>query len=161
MSLPAKKSPELAELEAVPGAPVPDEEIVERVLRGDHASFELIMRRYNQRLFRVARSIIGEDSEAEDIVQEAYFRGYQHLGQFEGRSLFSTWLTKIAVHEATARRRKQRRLRLMSSANQKSTPWNCIRKTETRPTRRVKRSLSMCLLGLSMRCRMSCALLSR
>jgi RNA polymerase sigma-70 factor, ECF subfamily len=114
MSLPAKKSPELGELAAAPGAPAPDEEIVARVLSGDHASFELIMRRYNQRLFRVARSIIGEDSEAEDVVQEAYFRVYQHLRQFEGRSLFSTWLTKIAVHEATTRRRKQRRLRLMS-----------------------------------------------
>ena len=114
MSLPAKKSPELREFTSVPSAPARDEEIVEQVLSGDHASFELIMRRYNQRLFRVARSIIGEDSEAEDVVQEAYLRAYQHLGQFEGRSPFSTWLTKIAVHEATARRRKQRRLRLMS-----------------------------------------------
>jgi RNA polymerase sigma-70 factor (ECF subfamily) len=71
------------------------------------------MRRYNQRLFRVARSIIGENAEAEDIVQEAYVRAFSNLRQFEGRSFFSTWLTKIAVYEATARRRKRRRLRLV------------------------------------------------
>jgi RNA polymerase sigma-70 factor (ECF subfamily) len=64
-------------------------------------------------LFRVVRGIIGEDSEAEDIVQEAYVRAFQNLRQFEGRSLFATWLTKIAVYEATARRRKQRRLSLV------------------------------------------------
>jgi RNA polymerase sigma-70 factor (ECF subfamily) len=89
---------------------VTDEEIVHRVLEGDVVSFELILRRYNQRLFRVARGIVGNDTEAEDIVQETYLSAYQHLGDFEGRSSFATWLTKIAVHEAAARRRKQRRV---------------------------------------------------
>jgi RNA polymerase sigma-70 factor (ECF subfamily) len=91
-----------------------DEEIVRRVLAGDTAAFELIMRRYNQRLFRVVRSIVGGAAEAEDVMQEAYLRAYQHLGQFAGRSQFSTWLTKIAVHAATARRRERRRLRLVA-----------------------------------------------
>jgi RNA polymerase sigma-70 factor (ECF subfamily) len=90
-----------------------DEDIVRRVLAGDVASFELIMRRYNQRVFRIVRSILGDDDEAEDVVQEAYVRAYEHLGRFEGRSKFSTWLTRIAVHEATARRRRRRRLRLV------------------------------------------------
>jgi RNA polymerase sigma-70 factor (ECF subfamily) len=94
--------------------PLADEEIVRRILAGDTASFELIMRRYNRLLFRVARSIVGNDSEAEDVLQEAYLRAYEHLGSFEGRSQFSTWLTKIAVHEAMGRRRKERRLRLVS-----------------------------------------------
>jgi RNA polymerase sigma-70 factor (ECF subfamily) len=89
---------------------VADEEIVQRVMEGDVISFELILRRYNQRLFRVARGIIGNDTEAEDIVQETYLSAYQHLGDFAGRSSFSTWLTKIAVHEAAARRRKQHRI---------------------------------------------------
>jgi RNA polymerase sigma-70 factor, ECF subfamily len=91
-----------------------DEEIVRRVLAGDTASFELIMRRYNRLLFRVARSIVGDDSEAEDVVQEAYLRAFEHLPRFQGRSRFSTWLTKIAVYEATRRRRKRRRLRLLA-----------------------------------------------
>lgn len=97
------------------GRPEPptDDDIVRRVLTGDLASFEVIMRRYNQRLFRVVRSILGNDAEAEDVVQEAYVRAFEHLGQFEGRSQFSTWLTRIAVHEAAARRRKHRRMRFV------------------------------------------------
>lgn len=94
--------------------PLPDEEIVRRVLDGDTASFELIMRRYNRLLFRVARSIVGNDSEAEDVLQEAYLRAFEHLHRFEGRSQFSTWLTKIAVHEAMSRRRKLRRLGIVT-----------------------------------------------
>ena len=88
-----------------------DEAIVSRVRAGDLAGFELIMRRYNQRIFRVVRSILGNDHEAEDVVQDAYVRAYEHLDQFEGRAKFSTWLTRIAVHEASLRRRRSRRVR--------------------------------------------------
>ena len=87
-----------------------DEEVVERVRAGETALFEVIMRRYNQRLFRVARSILGNDGEAEDVTQDAYVRSYMHLDQFDGRAKFSTWLTKIAVHEALARLRKRQKL---------------------------------------------------
>lgn len=93
-----------------------DEELVERVLQGESACFELLVRRYNQRLFRVARGIVGRDDEAEDVAQEAYVRAYGHLAQFEGRSRFSTWLTKIAVYEARARVRKQRNLAPLEEA---------------------------------------------
>lgn len=89
--------------------PPSDDDVIRRVLDGETAFFELILRRYNQRLFRVARSIIGDDAEAEDALQETYLLAYQNLGRFEGRSSFSTWLAKIAIHEATARRRKRRR----------------------------------------------------
>src|SRR5438093_2790486 len=87
-------------------AALTDDEVVSRVLGGDVASLEIIMRRYNQRLFRVVRSIVKDDSQAEDIVQEAYVRAYEHLSQFEGRAKFSTWLTKIAIYEAYARVRR-------------------------------------------------------
>ena len=80
-----------------------DEAVVARVLAGETALFEIVMRRYNQRIYRVARSILRDDSEAEDVMQEAYVRAYQHLNQFAGRAKFSTWLTRIAVHEALAR----------------------------------------------------------
>jgi RNA polymerase sigma-70 factor (ECF subfamily) len=81
----------------------PDEEIVERVLAGDRALFEILMRRHNQRIYRIVRSILREDAESEDVMQDAYVRAYEHLAQFEGRSTFVTWLSRIAMHEAFAR----------------------------------------------------------
>ena len=83
-----------------------DEEVVQRVIQGEPAHFEILMRRYNRRLFRVTRSIVTNDLEAEDIIQDAYVRAYEHLHQFEGRAKFSTWLTKIAIYEAYARVRR-------------------------------------------------------
>jgi RNA polymerase sigma factor (sigma-70 family) len=83
-----------------------DEEVVRRVIEGEPALFEILMRRYNRRLFRVTRSIVMDDLEAEDIVQDAYVRAYEHRSQFEGRARFSTWLTKIAIYEAYARVRR-------------------------------------------------------
>jgi len=83
-----------------------DDEVVTRVIEGETALFEILMRRYNRRLFRVTRSIVTNDLEAEDIVQDAYVRAYEHLNQFEGRARFSTWLTKIAIYEAYARVRR-------------------------------------------------------
>jgi RNA polymerase sigma-70 factor, ECF subfamily len=83
-----------------------DENIVNHVLAGETALYEILMRRYNQRLCRVARSILRNDVEAEDVMQEAYVRAYQHLDQFAGEAKFSTWLTKIAVYEALARVRR-------------------------------------------------------
>jgi RNA polymerase sigma-70 factor (ECF subfamily) len=67
------------------------------------------MRRYNQRLYRAALAILGNEAEAEDVLQDAYVRAYQHLHQFQGRAQFSTWLTRIAVNEALARARRQHR----------------------------------------------------
>lgn len=86
-----------------------DQEVIDRVLAGERELYELIMRRYNQRLYRVVISILRDDDETEDVMQDAYVRAYQHLGQFEGRALFSTWLTRIAVHEALARLRSRNR----------------------------------------------------
>src|SRR6202140_1820523 len=86
-----------------------DQEIVDRVKAGDTSLYELIMRRYNQRLYRVARAILRDDAEAEDVMQDAYVRAYQHLDQFAGRAKFTTWLTRIAVHEALARQRRGNR----------------------------------------------------
>jgi RNA polymerase sigma-70 factor (ECF subfamily) len=86
--------------------PISDEEIVRSVLAGQAALFELIMRRHNQRLFRVARGILHNDADAEDAVQRAYLAAYQALGQFAGQARFSTWLTRIAIHAALGLRRK-------------------------------------------------------
>ena len=86
-----------------------DEEVVARILEGETELFELIMRRHNQRIYRAVRAIVRDESEAEDVMQDAYVRAYIHLKQFAGKAKFSTWLTRIAVHEALARLRNRRR----------------------------------------------------
>ncbi|HEY1264750.1 MAG TPA: RNA polymerase sigma factor [Terriglobales bacterium] len=95
-----------------------DEQIVERVRRGETALYEIIMRRYNQRLYRVTRAILRDDGEAEDVMQDAYVRAYQHLHQFEGRAAFASWLTRIAVHEALARLKSRKRTDQLDEANE-------------------------------------------
>ena len=90
--------------------PLPDIEIVRRVRGGETALFEILMRRHNQRLYRVARAIVKDEAEAEDVMQEAYVNAYAHLHQFAERAQFSTWLTRIAVYEALARVRKRKNL---------------------------------------------------
>jgi RNA polymerase sigma-70 factor (ECF subfamily) len=86
-----------------------DEEVVRRVRAGETALYEVIMRRYNQRLYRISRAILHNDGEAEDVMQDAYVRAYEHLDQFAARAPFATWLTRIAVHEALARLRLRNR----------------------------------------------------
>jgi RNA polymerase sigma-70 factor (ECF subfamily) len=83
-----------------------DEEVVARVVQGQTALFEILMRRHNERIYRTARAILRDDREAEDVMQQAYVNAYVHLRQFDGRAQFSTWLTRIAVNEAIARARR-------------------------------------------------------
>lgn len=83
-----------------------DEEVAKRVVAGDTAVFELLMRRHNERLYRVARAVLKREDEAEDVVQEAFVRAFAGLPRFEGRSSVATWLTSIAFHEALRRRRQ-------------------------------------------------------
>lgn len=88
---------------------LPDEEIVARVQAGEHGLFEILMRRHNQRLYRAARAIVRDESEVEDVLQQTYLNAFAHLQQFESRSQFSTWLTRILINEASRRRRKLQR----------------------------------------------------
>jgi RNA polymerase sigma-70 factor (ECF subfamily) len=92
-----------------------DDQVVDRVLAGEGALFEILMRRHNQRIYRIVRGILGDDGEAEDVMQDAYVRAYQHLEQFERRSTFVTWLTRIAMHEAFARAQRQKKLTSLDS----------------------------------------------
>jgi RNA polymerase sigma-70 factor (ECF subfamily) len=85
-----------------------DDEIVRRVRGGDRPLFEILMRRHNQRVYRAARAVVKDEAEAEDVMQQAYINAYVHLDQFEERSQFATWLTRIALNEAFARRQKLR-----------------------------------------------------
>lgn len=91
------------------GPALGDAELVHRIARHDEASFEIVMRRYNSRLFRVARAILKDDAEAEDALQEAYIDAYRHIGKFRGDAKLSTWLTRIVINQALGRLRKQKR----------------------------------------------------
>lgn len=88
-------------------ADTPEALLIAQAKEGSAVAFEAIMRRHNQRLFRTARSILKQDAEAEDAVQEAYIKAWMHLASFRADSQLSTWLTRIVANEALARRRKR------------------------------------------------------
>lgn len=93
-------------------ATLSDAEVVRRVVTGDKASFEILMRRHNTRVWRAIRSVLRDDAEAEDAMQQAWLSAYLHLPQFQGGSAFSTWLTRIALNEGLARLRRRNPLAL-------------------------------------------------
>ena len=86
---------------------ISDETLVRRILAGEKLLFAVIMRRYNQRLFRTARAIVREDSEAEDVVQHAYVAAYGSLARYRGSGSFGGWLNRITVNEAFTRLRSR------------------------------------------------------
>jgi RNA polymerase sigma-70 factor (ECF subfamily) len=86
-----------------------DAQLASMVAAGDARAFEVLMRRHNATLYRTARSIVRDDAEAEDIVQESYLLAYRKASSFRGEASLSTWLTRIVVNEATGRLRKTRR----------------------------------------------------
>lgn len=87
---------------------LPDVDIIARVLAGDSAAYEGIMRRYNRRLYRIARGITTSDEDAKDVVQESYVRAYFRLAQFQGPDGFASWISRIVINEAISRGRKRR-----------------------------------------------------
>ena len=92
----------------IPAIGPTDTELVRRVLARDEAAVRAIMQANNRRLYRLARGILRNDGEAEDVVQETYVRAFTHLEQFRGDSSLSTWLSRIAMNEALGRLRRQR-----------------------------------------------------
>jgi RNA polymerase sigma-70 factor, ECF subfamily len=99
-----------AAVTAAPLDTLDDTALVERARNQDGAAVRLIMQRHNRRLYRVARSVLNDDTEAEDVVQEAYVRAFTHLDGFRGEAQLSTWLTRIALNEALGRLRRRRLL---------------------------------------------------
>lgn len=85
-----------------------DDTLVALARERDEAAIRELIRRYNQRLFRAARAIVGNDGDAEDVVQAAYVSAFGHLDRFRGEARFATWLTRIAVNEALSRLRRRR-----------------------------------------------------
>src|SRR4026209_3002071 len=94
---------------SVEGAGEDDADVIRQVLQGNTAMFELLMRRYNERVYRAVRAIVRDEQEAEDVMQQAYVNAFTHLRQFNGSAQFSTWLTRIAINESLARVRRHAR----------------------------------------------------
>lgn len=94
----------------IPALPdLPDAELARRVAAGERDAFTLLMRRYNRSLYRAARSILRDDAEAEDALQDAYLLALAAIGQYRAEAKLGTWLTRIVVNEALARARRGRR----------------------------------------------------
>lgn len=85
-----------------------DATLIRQIAAGETRAFEILMRRHNQKLYRAARSILLNDVDAEEAVQEAWWKAYQHFGDFRGDAKPSTWLTRIAINEALMRRRRNK-----------------------------------------------------
>jgi RNA polymerase sigma-70 factor (ECF subfamily) len=126
-----------------------DDEVVSRVLAGDTPLFEVLMRRYNQRLFRVARAVLKDPDEAEDVMQHAYVQAFAHLTQFEGRALFSTWLTRIALYEALGRARRRELPRRADAAETEWSPLDSIESADPDPEQQALQGEARSLLEAS------------
>ena len=83
--------------------------LAQRVARGEYGAFELVMRRYNQRLYRLARASLHNEAEAMDALQDAYLNAYRSIAQFRGEAALSTWLSRLVLNECEARRRRSAR----------------------------------------------------
>lgn len=129
--------------------PATDEEIVARVLAGDTALYEIVMRRHNQRLYRTVRSILSDESEVEDVLQEAYLSAYHHLAEFAGRARFSTWLVRIAVNKALDRQRRSGRVVALEACGPAaSEAWPGVEPLATRIPDPEQESASLELVAL-------------
>jgi RNA polymerase sigma-70 factor (ECF subfamily) len=89
--------------------PDDDADIVRRIVAGDRAAFELLMRRHNRRLYRLARATLRNDAEAEDALQDAYLNAYRAIAQFRGDASLFTWLSRLVLNECFARMRREAR----------------------------------------------------
>ena len=97
----------LAERKPIDYTVMVDRNLVAEMERGAREAFGLVIQRNNQRLYRLARGILGDESEAEDVVQEVYVEAFSSLKGFRGQASLSTWLTRIAINEASDRRRRR------------------------------------------------------
>jgi RNA polymerase sigma-70 factor (ECF subfamily) len=104
-------------LSAVDGG-ASDDALVARARARDATAFELLMRRHNQRVYRVVRSLLRDGPEIDDVIQQAYLQAFQHLDQFTGAASWSTWMCRIAINEALTRLRQRGRFISVDTANE-------------------------------------------
>jgi RNA polymerase sigma-70 factor, ECF subfamily len=109
----------------------PDFEIVERVRNGETDAFEELVRKHGRRVYRSLLGIVGSREEAEDALQDAFFKAFQHLPHFEGRSRFSTWLVRIAINTGLQRVRSRKEFDRLDEDDEEFRPRNVQAWTET------------------------------
>ncbi len=85
---------------------ITDAYVIDQVLDGDTAIYEVLVRRYNTKLYRVAKGILKDEDDIEDVMQDTYIKAYEKLNQFKGKAQFSTWLTRILINEALASQKR-------------------------------------------------------
>ncbi|WP_276497072.1 RNA polymerase sigma factor [Pontibacter litorisediminis] len=100
----------MKQITATEKAALSDAAVVRRVVAGEVSLYELLMRRHNQKLYRVIRSYLKQEQEVEDVMQDTYLKAFEKLYQFRSDALFSTWLIRIGINNALARLREQKRL---------------------------------------------------
>lgn len=109
--------------------PVPDNEIIGRVLQGERNLYALLIRRYNQRLYRIGMSMINDDNEVEDVMQVAYINAYENLQKFEFKSSFGTWITRIMINECLLRIKRRKYSFVMNEDLLDNNPYTFQAKT--------------------------------
>lgn len=103
---------------------VQDSTIIEEILKGDKQKYALLMKKYNQRLYRIGKGYLKDEAEIEDVMQEAYIKGYQNLSKFENRSEFATWITRILINECLQRIKKKKRVALIDNNEENNVTMN-------------------------------------
>lgn len=91
---------------------ISDDQLIQKILKGEKHLFEFFVRRFNQQLFRISMSIVNDEQEAEDIMQIAYLNAYQNLSGFNNQSSFSTWLTRILINESILHKKRKLNLKI-------------------------------------------------
>jgi RNA polymerase sigma-70 factor (ECF subfamily) len=126
-----------------------DVSIARRIAGGDQVAFERLMRRCNRRLYRLARAVLKDAAEADDVLQEVYLAAYQSLGQFRGDAALSTWLSRLVLNECSARLRRYNRrqnvIPMVSSTNRPDVDIVAARDSE-RPDQATGRAQIRVLL---------------
>ena len=147
--------------QAAPRSPLDEPSVIRRVASGDRAAFEVLMRRYNRRLYRLARASLRDDTEAKDALQDAYLCAYRSIGQFRGEAALLTWLSRLVLNECNARlRRSIRRENIVSIVSADRHMDVCSEVAEPGQSRSISRrahSCAPCWRERSMSCRRSSA----
>ncbi|MCI0413675.1 sigma-70 family RNA polymerase sigma factor, partial [bacterium] len=116
---------------------ISDEELVRRILSGETILFETVIRRSNQLLYRIAYNVLRNPGEAEEVVQDSFYRAYTHLSQFAGKSKFSTWLAKITLYAAQAHARRRSRFIDLDSISEFGLPFQIEEITNNNPEKKL------------------------
>src|SRR5690606_9316782 len=130
-------------LEGASSARLDDTVVVRRVLAGEKELFEILLRRYNQTLYRVIRGYLHDEADVEDAMQDTYLKAFDKLEQFQGKAAFSTWLIRIGINEALLRLRKLRRVRSLVSHEADVDAKAIVQLSDTRQINPEKQAIQM------------------